>query len=87
VDLLRTLRSCRSPSLNVGTSSAKNAMNAIERVWVTTDRLVICPSCSGFMRLARVANNLADSETFECRSCCLLVTAEQALEFSERTMF
>ena len=39
------------------------------------------------MRLARVANNLADSETFECRLCCLLVTAEQALEFSERTMF
>jgi len=65
-------------------------MHTIDMGPAITDRLVICPSCNGFMRFAHTVpcgKNLPDMQTFECSWCSLSVTAEQALEVLERPMF
>ena len=64
-------------------------MSAVAIAPVITDRLAICPGCSGFMRFAHTEpcrKNLPEMPIFECRWCSLLVTAEQVLEVSEQIM-
>ncbi len=47
-----------------------------------TDRFIACPSCGARMRFLRTLpsnGNFREMQTFECRPCRLVVTAEQVL--------
>lgn len=53
---------------------------------ISTDRLPACPSCGGLMKFARSLENFGARpalRTFECRQCCVAVTAEEALDVLE----
>jgi hypothetical protein len=53
---------------------------------VDADRLTACPSCGAPMRFLRTVpttGDLPEMQTFECRPCRLVVTAEQVLQFPE----
>jgi len=72
----------------VGASNIERQVNAID---LGPDRLVICPSCGGFMRVRREVlspgkNNL---QRFECEWCGqrAAAEAEYVLPVLERSMF
>ena len=60
------------PQLRSGLRSGRKA-KAMRVAAISTDQLVPCPSCGGFMRLS-------DAQAFECKQCGRAIRVEGVLK-------